>query len=35
VAPEIALLLKAKATRFKDQRDLDRVLPHLDRPARS
>jgi hypothetical protein len=35
VAPEIALLFKAKAPRFKDQRDFDRVLPHLDRSARS
>jgi hypothetical protein len=35
VAPEIALLFKAKAPRFKDQRDFDRVLPHLDRAARS
>jgi uncharacterized protein (DUF952 family) len=34
VAPEIALLFKAKAPRFKDQRDFDRVLPHLDRAAR-
>jgi uncharacterized protein (DUF952 family) len=33
VAPEIALLFKAKAPRFKDQRDFDRVLPHLDRAA--
>ena len=30
VAPEIALLFKAKAPRFKDQRDFDHVLPHLD-----
>jgi hypothetical protein len=35
VRPEIALLFKAKAPRFKDQRDFDRVLPHLDRAARS
>lgn len=35
VAPETALLFKAKAPRFKDQRDFDRVLPHLDRAARS
>jgi hypothetical protein len=35
MAPEIALLFKAKAPRFKDQRDFDRVLPHLDRAARS
>jgi uncharacterized protein (DUF952 family) len=34
VRPEVALLFKAKATRFKDQRDFDRVLPHLDRAAR-
>jgi uncharacterized protein (DUF952 family) len=34
VVPEIALLFKAKAPRFKDQRDFDRVLPHLDRAAR-
>jgi uncharacterized protein (DUF952 family) len=35
VRPEIALLFKAKATRFKDQRDLDRVLPRLDGVARA
>jgi hypothetical protein len=35
VRPEVALLYKAKAPRFKDQRDFDRVLPHLDRAARS
>lgn len=35
IAPEIALLFKAKAPMFKDQRDFDRVLPHLDRAARS
>jgi uncharacterized protein (DUF952 family) len=35
VRPEIALLFKAKAARFKDQRDFDRILPHLDRAARS
>jgi Domain of unknown function (DUF4111) len=32
VAPEVALLFKAKLPRFKDQRDFDRVLPHLDGP---
>jgi hypothetical protein len=26
---------KAKGSRFKDQRDFDRVLPHLDRTARA
>jgi uncharacterized protein (DUF952 family) len=35
VRPEIALLFKAKAPRFKDQRDFDRCLPHLDAPARA
>jgi uncharacterized protein (DUF952 family) len=35
VCPEIALLFKANATRFKDQRDFDRVLPHLDGAARA
>ena len=35
VRPEVALLFKAKAPRFKDQRDFDRVLPRLDRAARS
>jgi hypothetical protein len=35
VRPEIALLFKAKGSRFKDQRDFDRVLPHLDRAARA
>ena len=35
VAPEIALLFKAKAPRFKDQRDFDRFLPYLDRASRS
>jgi uncharacterized protein (DUF952 family) len=35
VRPEIALLFKAKGTRFKDQRDFDRTLPHLDAPARA
>jgi hypothetical protein len=35
IALEIALLFKAKAPRFKDQRDFDRVLPQLDRAARS
>ena len=34
VRPEVALLFKAKAPRFKDERDLDRVLPHLDTAAR-
>ena len=33
--PEIALLFKAKGSRFKDQRDFERVLPHLDRAARA
>jgi uncharacterized protein (DUF952 family) len=33
--PEIALLFKAKAPRFKDQRDFERVLPHLDEAART
>jgi hypothetical protein len=35
VAPEVALLFKAKAPRFKDQRDFDRVLPVLDGAARA
>jgi hypothetical protein len=35
IAPEIALLFKAKAPRFKDQRDFDRVLPYLGLAARS
>ena len=35
VAPEVALLFKAKLPRFKDQRDFDRALPHLDGPARA
>jgi uncharacterized protein (DUF952 family) len=35
VRPEVALLFKAKAPRFKDQRDFDRVLPHLHRAART
>jgi uncharacterized protein (DUF952 family) len=35
VRPEVALLFKAKAPRFKDRRDFDRVLPRLDRAARS
>ena len=35
VRPEVALLFKAKATRFKDQRDFDRVLPRLDGAARA
>jgi uncharacterized protein (DUF952 family) len=34
VRPEVALLFKAKAPRFKDQRDFDRALPHLDPAAR-
>jgi uncharacterized protein (DUF952 family) len=33
--PEIALLFKAKAPRFKDQRDFDRALPHLDEAGRT
>jgi uncharacterized protein (DUF952 family) len=35
VRPEVALLFKAKGPRFKDQRDFDRVLPHLDEAARA
>ena len=35
VAPEIALLFKAKTPRYKDQRDFDRALPHLDWAVRS
>ncbi len=35
VRPEIALLFKAKGTRYKDQRDLERVLPGLDEHART
>ncbi len=35
VRPEVALLFKAKAPRFKDERDFDRVLPHLGTAARS
>jgi uncharacterized protein (DUF952 family) len=35
VRPEVALLFKAKAPRFKDERDLDRVLPYLDPAARA
>jgi uncharacterized protein (DUF952 family) len=35
VRPEIALLFKSKAPRFKDQRDFDRVLPRLDDVARA
>ena len=35
VRPEIALLFKAKGPRFKDQRDFDRVLPHLSGAARA
>ncbi len=30
-----AHVFKAKAPRFKEQRDFDRILPHLDRAARS
>jgi hypothetical protein len=35
VRPEVALLFKAKGPRFKDQRDFDRVLPHLDEATRA
>jgi hypothetical protein len=35
VAPEVALLFNAKTPRFKDQRDFDRVIPHLDQAARA
>jgi uncharacterized protein (DUF952 family) len=35
VRPQIALLFKAQAPRFKDQRDFDRVLPCMDAPARA
>ena len=35
VRPEIALLYKAKSPRFKDERDFDRVLPHLDATGRA
>jgi hypothetical protein len=35
VRPEIALLYKAKGSRFKGRRDFDRVLPHLDTAART
>jgi uncharacterized protein (DUF952 family) len=35
VRPEIALLYKAKSRRFKDERDFDRVLPHLDAAGRA
>jgi uncharacterized protein (DUF952 family) len=35
VRPEVALLFKAKTPRHKDQRDFDRVLPHLDAAARA
>jgi uncharacterized protein (DUF952 family) len=35
VAPEVALLFKAKAPRFKDRRDFDRALPYLDGAARA
>jgi uncharacterized protein (DUF952 family) len=34
VRPEIALLYKAKAMRFKDQRDFEAALPHLDNEAK-
>lgn len=34
VRPEIALLYKAKAPRFKDERDWERAAPHLDAAAR-
>jgi uncharacterized protein (DUF952 family) len=34
VRPEVALLFKAKQTRFKDQRDFERVFPRLDVDAR-
>jgi hypothetical protein len=29
VRPQVALLYKAKSTRYKDERDFDAVLPHL------
>jgi uncharacterized protein (DUF952 family) len=35
IRPEVALLFKAKAPRFKDQRDFNRALPRLDQAARS
>jgi uncharacterized protein (DUF952 family) len=35
VRPEVALLFKAKAPRFKDLRDFERVLPRLDLAART
>jgi uncharacterized protein (DUF952 family) len=35
VRPEIALLFKAKAPRFKDERDFDQVLPRLGADARA
>jgi uncharacterized protein (DUF952 family) len=35
VRPEIALLFKAKAPRYKDQRDFERAAPLLDAEARS
>jgi len=35
VQPEIALLFKAKAPRFKDQRDFERAAPLLDASART
>lgn len=34
VRPEVALLYKAKSTRFKDHRDFDLALPHLSEGAR-
>ena len=35
IAPEIQLLYKARATRAQDQADFDRVVPHLNRAART
>ena len=35
LAPEVALLFKAKGTRESDQRDFDEVLPHLSPPQRT
>jgi len=35
VRPEVALLFKAKATRYKDQRDFDAALSALEDDARS
>jgi uncharacterized protein (DUF952 family) len=35
VRPEVALLFKAHAPRFKDQRDFERVVPALDAAARA